>query len=311
MKALCCIAAAGLLFAQSPVTVVRQSEPKALIFEVTIPAPRSAVWRAFTTSEGLSTWLTLGAVVDLRKGGEWTAHFPGGGTGSGTIVGFVPEEEITLAALAPERFPHVRADRTTVRFQFVGKGEYTLVKLTQTGWKSGEEWDRAYEYLARGNAQLLETLLRRFVSGPIDWAKEMGRNEMNLATLNPWAVLTAALSAFLVGGLWYSPALFGSLWKKANRFATDEPPAATGNTFAVSFVLSLAMALNLTMFRNDSKTTLAWGAAAGFLAGFGWVAMGIGVVALFEHRPWTYVLVNGGYLTVALVLMGAILGAWR
>src|SRR5579871_1622738 len=38
----------------------------------------------------------------------------------------------------------------------------------------GEEWDRAYDYLARGNAQLLETLRRRFVSGPIDWAKEWG-----------------------------------------------------------------------------------------------------------------------------------------
>ena len=174
MKGLCYVAATGLLFAQSPVKVVRQAEPKALIFEVTIPAPRVAVWRAFTTSEGLSTWLTPGAVVDLRKGGEWTAHFPGGSTGGGTIVSFVPEEEITLAALAPDRFPHVRADRTTVRFQFVVQGESTLVKLTQTGWKSGEEWDRAFEYLARGNAQMLETLHRRFVSGPIDWTKEWG-----------------------------------------------------------------------------------------------------------------------------------------
>jgi hypothetical protein len=134
---------------------------------------------------------------------------------------------------------------------------------------------------------------------------------MNLATLNPWAVLTAALSAFLVGGLWYSPVLFGALWKKANRFGTHEAPAATGKTFAISFILSLAMAFNLAMFLNDPKTTLAWGATAGFLAGFGWVAMGIGVVSLFEHRPWTYVFVNGGYLTVALVVMGAILGAWR
>jgi hypothetical protein len=62
---------------------------------------------------------------------------------------------------------------------------------------------------------------------------------------------------------------------------------------------------------NDPKTTLAWGATAGFLAGFGWVAMGIGIVSLFERRPWSYVFVNGGYLTVSLVLMGAILGGWR
>lgn len=71
------------------------------------------------------------------------------------------------------------------------------------------------------------------------------------------------------------------------------------------------MAFNLAMFLNDPKTTLAWGATAGFLAGFGWVAMGMGIVSLFERRPFSYVLINGGYLTLALVIMGAILGGWR
>lgn len=134
---------------------------------------------------------------------------------------------------------------------------------------------------------------------------------MNLHTLNFWAILAAAVSAFMVGGLWYSSLMFGAVWKKANRFGADEPPPATGKIFAISFILSLVMALNLAMFLNDPKTTAVWGATAGFLAGFGWVAMGIGVVSLFERRPWSYVFVNGGYLTVALVLMGAILGAWR
>jgi len=39
--------------------------------------------------------------------------------------------------------------------------------------------------------------------------------------------------------------------------------------------------------------------------------MGLGIVALFERRPLSYSLINGGYLTLALTLMGAILGAWR
>ena len=173
MRALCFLAAATIAFAQSPVKVVKQPAPdKALIFEVTIPASRAAVWQAFTTSDGLSTWLTPGATVDLQKGGQWTAHYPGGKTGGGTILSFVPEQEITLAAMAPEQFPTVRAERTTARFQFVAEGESTIVRLVQTGWKSGEEWDKAYDYLAQGNAQLLETLRRRFVSGPIDWAKQ-------------------------------------------------------------------------------------------------------------------------------------------
>lgn len=134
---------------------------------------------------------------------------------------------------------------------------------------------------------------------------------MGFHGLNLWAVLLASISAFVLGGLWYAPFLFGRAWKTANGFRADEPPAAGAKIFITSFLLSLVMALNLAMFLNDPKTNLAWGATAGFLAGFGWVAMGIGIVSLFERRPWTYVLVNGGYLMVALVLMGAILGAWR
>jgi hypothetical protein len=134
---------------------------------------------------------------------------------------------------------------------------------------------------------------------------------MSMQTLNFWAILLAALSAFLVGGLWYSPVLFGRAWKRANGFGAEEPPAAGAKTFAITFVISVVMAANLAMFLNDPKTTVVWGATAGFLAGFGWVAMGIGIVSLFERRPWSYVFVNGGYVTVALSLMGAILGAWR
>jgi len=134
---------------------------------------------------------------------------------------------------------------------------------------------------------------------------------MGLHGLNLWAVLVSAISAFVLGGLWYAPFLLGGVWKKANGFGTDEPSAAGAKIFVISFMLSLVMALNLAMFLNDSKTNLAWGATAGFLAGFGWVATGIGIVSLFERRPWSYVIVNGGYLTVALVVMGAILGGWR
>jgi uncharacterized protein YndB with AHSA1/START domain len=155
--------------AQGPVKMA--AVEKVLVLEVTVPAPLNAVWEAFTTSAGLSTWLTPGAVVDLKEGGEWTAHFPGGSTGGGTILSFVPEKELVLSAMAPDRFPTVRATRTKARFQFEAKGDSTIVRLTQTGWKEGEEWVKAYEYLTVGNAQLLATLHHRFVSGPIDWTK--------------------------------------------------------------------------------------------------------------------------------------------
>jgi uncharacterized protein YndB with AHSA1/START domain len=165
---------AAIAIGQGPQATVGSGAEKALVIEVSVPAPRAEVWKAFATSEGLSTWLTPGAVVDLRPGGEWTAHFPGGKTGGGTILSFVPEAEMVLSAMAPERFPTVRAERTRARFQFESKGDFTVVRLTQTGWKTGAEWDQAYQYLTVGNAQLLATLYRRFASGPIDWEKEWG-----------------------------------------------------------------------------------------------------------------------------------------
>jgi uncharacterized protein YndB with AHSA1/START domain len=159
---------------QSASSTAVNEPPRQLVIEVEVPAPASEVWKAFSTSEGLSTWLFPNATVDLKPGGDWLVHFPGGSTGGGTIVSFIPEKELVIAALAPDRFPEVRATRTRAVFQFESHGSSTVVRLTQTGWQSGEEWTRAYEYLAAGNAQLLATLHRRFVDGPTDWDKAMG-----------------------------------------------------------------------------------------------------------------------------------------
>jgi uncharacterized protein YndB with AHSA1/START domain len=148
-----------------------EAQGKVLVIEVAVPASRAEVWKAFSTSAGLSTWLAPGAVVDLRVGGDWMVRFPGGSSAGGTILSFVPEKELVVAALAPEKFPTVRAARTRASFQFEDRGGSTLVRLTQTGWKDGEEWDAAYEYLMAGNAQLLAGLHKRFVSGPVDWSK--------------------------------------------------------------------------------------------------------------------------------------------
>jgi uncharacterized protein YndB with AHSA1/START domain len=165
------ICSAPVLMGQtSPVTVTRLAEPeKALKFEVMVPAKLAAVWEAFTTKEGLATWLWSDVSVDLRDGGDWKVNFPGGSTGGGTIVSFAPERRITMRALAPDRFPEVRRERTTAVFDFEAVAAGTRVTLTQSGWKQGKEWDEAYDYLANGNAQLMQQLRDRFVKGPVDW----------------------------------------------------------------------------------------------------------------------------------------------
>lgn len=129
--------------------------------------------------------------------------------------------------------------------------------------------------------------------------------------LNWLAVFVAAVSTFLIGGLWYSPVMFGRAWMSANGFTQENLSGNMGKIFGFAFIFALLMSANLAAFLADAKTTAAWGATAGFLAGFGWVALGIATIALFERRSWKYIVINGGYMTVSFTLMGLILGAWR
>lgn len=129
--------------------------------------------------------------------------------------------------------------------------------------------------------------------------------------INHLAVLVSAISMFVLGGLWYGP-LFGKAWMDANSFTEEDLENANpAKQYGLSLLFAIFMAYNLAAFLGDAGTTLAWGAAAGFLAGFGWVMFGVAIISLFEQRSWKYILINGGYMTVALTLMGLIIGAWR
>lgn len=125
------------------------------------------------------------------------------------------------------------------------------------------------------------------------------------------AVVVAALTAFLVGGIWYAPPVFGNAWMKDSNLTNDE--IKTGNKakiFGMTGLFSLIMSANLAAFLATPTTDVIWGATAGFLAGI-WTFGAIATHSLFELKSWRYIFINGGYSVVSLTLMGAILGIWR
>lgn len=128
---------------------------------------------------------------------------------------------------------------------------------------------------------------------------------------NIWAVIVAAVSTFLIGGLWYSPAVFGKAWMRENGF-TEEGMKNSNmiKIFGLAFFLAFIASINLAMFLGEEKN-VGMGAFWGFLAGFGWVATFVGTHYLFERRSFTLFLINAGYSIVALTVMGAILVAWK
>lgn len=135
---------------------------------------------------------------------------------------------------------------------------------------------------------------------------------MDISKLNWLAVLAAAAMAFVVGGMWYSPMMFGKVWMRETGVTDDDLRKRNlAWVFGGSFVLSLLIALNLAAFLSGGPPNLVWGMTAGALAGVGWVATAMGITYLFELRSMKLFLVNAGYHAVTFVLMGGILGVWK
>jgi hypothetical protein len=129
--------------------------------------------------------------------------------------------------------------------------------------------------------------------------------------LNWLAIIAAAISAFVLGGLWYSPLMFVKRWMKE----TGITPESTKNNnmfkvFGLAFLLSLVASFFLAMFIG-AKAGAGFGAMAGFMAGLGWVFTFMGISYLFESRTLAHFLINSMYSIVSLTIMGLIIGVWQ
>ena len=92
--------------------------------------------------------------------------------------------------------------------------------------------------------------------------------QQSIESINYFAVLVAALSAFLIGGLWYS-FLFAKPWMKENGFTEEQLECNMGKIFGGSFVFSLIISFVLVLFLGPERTAI-FGASAGFMAGLFW-----------------------------------------
>jgi hypothetical protein len=129
--------------------------------------------------------------------------------------------------------------------------------------------------------------------------------------LNVWAILLAAVSAFALGGLWYSPPLFGKRWQREAGLSDDDLEGRSpALVFGGSFALSLLAAIVFGMFLGP-KPSLTLSLGAGVAAGICWVAASLGINYLFERKSWAHFLINGGYHTLQFTLYGLILGLWH
>ncbi len=122
-------------------------------------------------------------------------------------------------------------------------------------------------------------------------------------------VLVAALSSFVLGGLWYGP-LFARPWRRLAGLTDEQLKAASpAKVFGLSFCLAFVQAWVFAMFLGP-KPSLSLALGAGASAGLCWVGAAFGVNDLFERRPVALWAINAGYQTLAFTLYGLVFGLW-
>ena len=129
--------------------------------------------------------------------------------------------------------------------------------------------------------------------------------------INWIAVVVAAISAFMVGGLWYSPVCFAKAWMAETGITGKEAGRkSSAFVFGNAFALSLVAAIVFAMFLGPHPSMqLALG--AGFAAGLAWVASSLGINYLFEGKTLRLFLINGGYHVVQFTVYGLVLGLFN
>jgi hypothetical protein len=130
--------------------------------------------------------------------------------------------------------------------------------------------------------------------------------------INYIAVLVAAVINFVIGGIWYSPGLFGPRWMTA--IGKSEADLKRGNmrvAYIGAFAAAVMMAYALALFIGFAQAkTVLQGAGIGLWAWVGFVAAPRLSNYLFAGWPRDLYFINNGYHLVSLLIMGAILAIW-
>ena len=138
-------------------------------------------------------------------------------------------------------------------------------------------------------------------------------SEEILAGINFLAVIVSALSAFVVGWLWYGP-LFGKQWMKLNGFTEEQIKEGGGMSMplimVINYVATVLAAFAIAMFIG-AESDMSFGIFAGFMIAIFWIGTSRLNDVLYERKPFGLFLINTGYNLAIYVIMGAILGAWH
>jgi uncharacterized protein YndB with AHSA1/START domain len=146
--------------------------------ECVVKASLQDVWEAFSTSEGLATWLAPEALVELKIGGAFELYFnpdaPKGQRGmeGTTVLAFEPLRMISYQGSAPPHFRELRSNPPTGTWLLDDLGDGRVrITFRGVGQDDRRNWIRAFRVEEQQMTGVMKTLERRFRDGPIDWGR--------------------------------------------------------------------------------------------------------------------------------------------
>ncbi len=123
---------------------------------------------------------------------------------------------------------------------------------------------------------------------------------------NLLAILVAAATGFLIGGLWYGP-LFGKAWMAEHGFTEEQLRGSNmikiyGLTFAFSVLSAVFLGHLLAFFDTNTRSTLMISVGISL----GYIIPAIGTNYLFSRKSGKLFAIDAGYWIVFYAAMGLV-----
>lgn len=132
-------------------------------------------------------------------------------------------------------------------------------------------------------------------------------------SLNFLAILVSAIILWVLGAIWYSPALFAKPWMELLGIKKESAKSSAMMLGMVSsFICDLVLAFILDHIIVWSHATgFGYGCVIGILIWIGFIAAPNVPQGIYEGRPFKLFAINGGYWFVGLLIIGGLLASWR
>jgi uncharacterized protein YndB with AHSA1/START domain len=137
-------------------------------FEVDVNASVADIWQAFTTTEGLKSWVAPLADIDFKVGGKWRANYNKEGklgdasTIENTILCYDPMRMISIKATGfPEGFEFEDAakDMWSVFYFIPVSDSKTTIRVVGLGYNDSEQSKKMRAYFETANKYSMDQLI--------------------------------------------------------------------------------------------------------------------------------------------------------